>query len=67
MKNNPDKDKPVVFDYVTYKPQSTILEESQQLKFALTLQKLGYNVIVNERSSVIKELNKVGIKFKNNE
>jgi UDPglucose 6-dehydrogenase len=67
MKNNPDKDKPVVFDYVTYKPQSTILEESQQLKFALTLQKLGYNVIVNERNSVIKELNKVGIKFKNNE
>ena len=65
--NNPDKDKPVEFNYVTYKPQSTILEESQQLKFALTLQKLGYNVIVNERDSVIKELNNKGITFKNNE
>jgi UDPglucose 6-dehydrogenase len=67
IKNNPDKDKPVEFNYVTYKPQSTILEESQQLKFALTLQKLGYNVIVNERDSVIKELNNKGITFKNNE
>ena len=67
MKNNPDKDKPVVFDYVTYKPQSTILEESQQLKFALTLQKLGYTVIVNERDSVTDELNKIGIKFKSDE
>ena len=67
MKNNPDKSKSIIFDYVTYKPQSTILEESQQLKFALALQKLGYDVIVNERDSVIKELNKVGIKFENNE
>ena len=67
MRNNPDKNKKVVFDYITYKPESTILEESQQLKFALTLEKLGYNVIVNERDSVIKELNKVGVKFKNNE
>ena len=67
IKNNPDKDKPVVFDYVTYKPESTILEESQQLKFALTLQKLGYNVVVNERNSVVEELNKISIKFKNNE
>ena len=67
VKNNPDKNKEVVFNYVTYKPESTILEESQQLKFALTLEKLGYNVVVNERNSVIEELNKVGIKFKNNE
>jgi|TARA_R110001592_G_scaffold28014_1_gene103546 UDPglucose 6-dehydrogenase len=67
MKNNPDMSKSVVFDTITYKPQSTILEESQQLKFALTLEKLGYNVIVNERDSVIDELNKIGINFKNNE
>lgn len=67
IKNNPDKNKPVVFNYITYKAESTILEESQQLKFALTLEKLGYNVVVNERDSVIEELNKVGIKFKNNE
>ena len=67
IKNNPDKGKPVEFDYVTYKPQSTILEESQQLKFALTLQKLGYTVIVNERESVIEDLNKIGVKFKSND
>tara|TARA_R110000782_G_scaffold63498_3_gene130128 strand:+ start:62 stop:1159 length:1098 start_codon:yes stop_codon:yes gene_type:complete len=65
IKNNTDKDNPVVFDSITYKPQSTILEESQQLKFALILQKLGYNVVVNERDVVVKELNKIGIKFKN--
>ena len=41
MKNNPDKDKPVVFDYVTYKPQSTILEESQQLKVCFNFTKVG--------------------------
>jgi len=63
---NPDKEIPVVFDYVTYKPQSTMLEESQQLKFALTLQTLGYNVVVNERNSVIKELKESGIEFKEN-
>jgi hypothetical protein len=42
-----------------------LIEESQQLKFALALQKLGYDVIVNERDSVIKELKKLGVKFKN--
>jgi nucleotide sugar dehydrogenase len=66
VKNNPDKNKTVVFDYITYKPQSTILEESQQLKFALELQNLGYEVVVNERESVIKELTSRGIKFKSN-
>ena len=65
VRTNPDKDVPVVFDYVTYKPQSTMLEESQQLKFALSLQKLGYNVVVDERDSVIKELKKSGLEFKN--
>jgi hypothetical protein len=44
-----------VFDYVTYKKDSTILEESQRLKFALELQKLGYNVIVKEERDEIKD------------
>ena len=63
VRNNQDKSKPIIFDSVTYKPQSTILEESQQLKFALLLQKEGYNVIVNERESVIEELDSMGINF----
>jgi hypothetical protein len=54
VKNNPDKGD-VVFDYVTYKKDSTILEESQRLKFALELQKLGYNVIVKEERDEIKD------------
>jgi len=55
MKNN-DKDKVVEFDFVSYKPESTMLVESQQLKFAVSLAKNGYKVIVKERKSVIKEL-----------
>jgi nucleotide sugar dehydrogenase len=65
IKNNPDKSKKVEIDFVTYKKDSILIEESQQLKFALALQKLGYDVIVNERDSVIKELKKLGVKFKN--
>lgn len=56
VKSNPNKEKEVVFDYVTYKPQTTILEESQQLKFAVMLAKAGYNVVVKERNPVVKEL-----------
>ena len=65
VKNNPDKDKEIIFDYVTYKPESTLLEESQQLQFIIKLEGLGYNVIVKERESVINELKEKGIKFKN--
>jgi nucleotide sugar dehydrogenase len=54
VRNNPNKGD-VVFDYVTYKKDSTILEESQRLKFALELQKLGYNVIVKEERDEIKD------------
>jgi len=51
-----DKSTPIVFDYVTYKPESTMLEESQQLMFALEVAKRGYNVLIRERSVVIEEL-----------
>jgi UDPglucose 6-dehydrogenase len=56
-KNNKDKNKEVVFDYVTYKKESTLLEESQQLKFALSLHNDGYNVIIkDERPEVLDEI-----------
>lgn len=48
----------ITFDTVTYKPESTLLVESQQLKFAQELAARGYKVVVNERPSVIEELKK---------
>jgi len=46
----------ILFDTVTYKPESTLLVESQQLKFAVAIAKEGYNVIIREHSSVITEI-----------
>ena len=51
-----DIDDPVVFDRVSYKPESTMLVESQELLFAVRLAQLGYNVTIQERASVIEEL-----------
>jgi len=51
-----DMKHPVEFDFVTYKPESTILEESQQLLFAKELAMAGYKVIIKERQSVINEV-----------
>jgi nucleotide sugar dehydrogenase len=45
-----------VFDTVTYKPESTLLVESQQLKFVVALAREGYNITIKERPSVIAEL-----------
>ena len=56
VKNNQDKEKEVVFRTVTYKPQSTMLVESQQLKFAVMLAKAGYTVVINERPTIISRL-----------
>jgi UDPglucose 6-dehydrogenase len=54
-KNN-DKKRKVVFEYVTYKPESTLLVESQQLAFAVGIAKEGFDVVVRERPEVVKEL-----------
>lgn len=57
IKTHPDKEIPVIFEYVTYKKESVLIEESQQLKFALELKKLGYNVVINDkRDEVLKQL-----------
>lgn len=57
---NPDKSIPVEIDYVTYKKDSTIIEESQQLKFALTLKDLGYDIIVkDQRQEVIDQIKNI--------
>ena len=51
-----NKSEEIVFDYVTYKPQSTMIVESQQLMFARDIAILGYNVTIKERQVVIDEL-----------
>lgn len=55
--NNPDKSNAVELDYITYKKESTIIEESQQLKFALELKKLGYTIKVKDtREEVMSQI-----------
>lgn len=51
--------KEVVFDYVTYKPGSVILEESQQLALAVKMAQAGKRVRIRERMAVIKEVKKI--------
>lgn len=54
----------IVFETVSYKPASTMLVESQQLKLAISLADNGYSVVIKERQSVIEELKKTyGDKF----
>ena len=57
IKNNPDKNKAVEIDFITYKKESTIIEESQQLKFAQKLKELGYNIqLLDQRQEVLNQI-----------
>jgi len=44
---------------VSYKKDSTILEESQQLKYALEIAKLGYSICIEDCEQVIEEVKKM--------
>lgn len=46
----------IAFEHVTYKPGTTILEESQQLALAVKLAQAGRKVLVREQPAVIEEL-----------
>lgn len=60
IKNNPDRNKIIKIDFVTYKKDSILIEESQQLKFALKLKELGYKVeILDKREEVISQLKNI--------
>lgn len=60
VKKNPEKHNEVVFDYLTYKKESTLLEESQQLKFALKLKEKGYKIkVLDNREEVTKQLKNI--------
>jgi hypothetical protein len=47
------------FSCVTYKPESTILEESQQLAYAVALANKGVTVTISETPEVIEELKRL--------
>lgn len=54
----------IVLDQVTYKPGVEILEDSQQLLYALALAGAGYNVVIRESKNVINEVrNRYGSLF----
>ena len=61
---NKDKSIPVNIEYITYKKESTLIEESQQLQFALALKNLGYTInILDNREEVIKQVQELyGVK-----
>jgi len=53
---NNHQDVPVILRSVTYKPGTTIIEESQQLAFAVKLAQAGYKVIIKEHKEVIAQV-----------
>lgn len=57
IKQNADKNIPINFEFLTYKKDSTIIEESQQLKFALKLKELGYKITISDnRKEVLEQI-----------
>jgi UDPglucose 6-dehydrogenase len=44
---------------VTYKPESTLLDESQQLEYAIMLAKNGIKVTIQERKNIIEQVKKL--------
>lgn len=50
------KEDPIVITDVSYKKGFDMIEESQQLEFALGIAKLGYNVTIKESAEVIQSV-----------
>lgn len=56
IKNHPSKEENIIIDFVTYKKDSILIEESQQLKFALKLKELGYKIkVLDNRPEVLEQ------------
>jgi len=53
---NNDNNEQVVFECVTYKPESIMIVESQQLAFAAGVARRGFNVKIRERKAVIRSV-----------
>ena len=58
FKNN-SKDKPIIFESVTYKKGVILIEESQQLLFAAEIAKNGYKVIIKEHVNVVEQVKEI--------
>lgn len=58
-KTNSDMNKIIEINEITYKKNTEILEESQQLKFALKLIDKGYKVKIVENEAIIDKLKKI--------
>jgi len=46
----------LMLDSITYKPGTVIIEESQQLLYAVKLAKLGYKITIREHPEVIRQV-----------
>jgi len=53
------KDELVIFDMITYKPESTMIVESQQLAYAVEVARRGFRVKLVERAPVIERVRAV--------
>jgi nucleotide sugar dehydrogenase len=57
VKLNSNKEQIIKIDFITYKKDSILIEESQQLKFALKLKELGYNIeVLDQREEVLTQI-----------
>lgn len=50
------KDDYIIFNGLSYKPNSDIIEESQKLALAVDLARIGHNVLLKDRKAVINQI-----------
>jgi GDP-mannose 6-dehydrogenase len=63
VKKNPNGELPFVFNHITYKKDTNVLEESQQFQLCVNLLNDGYNVNVIENPEIISQLNDLSEKY----
>ena len=59
FKRSQPQSESITLDSVTYKPESTMIEESQQLAYAAGLAKSGFSVTIRERPSVVAQVKEI--------
>jgi UDP-glucose 6-dehydrogenase len=63
IQQNPTGEQSFVFNYITYKNNVNILEESQPFQLCVSLLDDGYNVNVIEKPEIISQLNDLSEKY----
>ena len=58
-KAHPDKNQVIEINQVAYKKDTEILDESQQLKFAIKLSKKGYKVKITENDKILHKIQEI--------